>query len=49
MIQQDISLKKLRNAAVENGMVSLHLDGMEKVKVGITTIDEILRVANVVE
>jgi hypothetical protein len=30
-------------------MVPLYLDGIEKVAAGITTIDEILRVANVSE
>jgi len=43
MIGQDTPLKTLRAAAVENGMVPLHLDGLQKVVAGITTIDEILR------
>ena len=30
----------------EKGMVPLHVDGFEKVKAGITTIDEVLRVSN---
>jgi type II secretory ATPase GspE/PulE/Tfp pilus assembly ATPase PilB-like protein len=37
-------LKKIRELAVQNGMASLHIDGLHKVKAGITTIDEILRV-----
>ena len=49
MITQDVPLKQLRAASVENGMVPLHIDGIEKVKAGITTIDEILRVANISE
>jgi type IV pilus assembly protein PilB len=49
MITQNVPLKTLRAAAIENGMVPLHLDGIEKVKAGITTIDEILRVANIIE
>jgi len=49
MITQDVPLKQLRLAAVENGMVPLHLDGIQKVRAGITTIDEILRVANIME
>ncbi|MCI0498230.1 MAG: Flp pilus assembly complex ATPase component TadA [Planctomycetales bacterium] len=49
MIAQNVPLKALRTAAIENGMVPLHLDGIEKVGAGITTIDEILRVANVME
>ncbi|MDH4202504.1 MAG: ATPase, T2SS/T4P/T4SS family [Phycisphaerae bacterium] len=49
MITQDVPLKQLRLTAVENGMVPLHIDGIQKVKAGITTIDEILRVANIME
>lgn len=49
MITQDVPLKQLRLAAVENGMVPLHIDGIQKVRAGITTIDEILRVANIME
>lgn len=49
MITQGASLKKLQIEAVENGMKPLHIDGMEKVSAGITTIDEILRVANITE
>lgn len=48
-IAQGITLKALRAAAIENGMVPLHVDGIEKVNAGITTIDEILRVGNVSE
>ncbi len=43
-IAQGITLKALRAAAIENGMVPLHVDGIDKVNAGITTIDEILRV-----
>lgn len=43
MIGERTSLKKLRETAVHNGMVPLLVDGIEKVKAGITTIDEILR------
>lgn len=49
MITQGITLKALRAAAVKNGMVPLHVDGIEKVKAGITTIDEILRATNITE
>jgi len=48
-ITQGATLKELRAAAVENGMKPLHIDGIDKVAAGITTIDEILRVANVSE
>lgn len=49
MITQSVPLKSLYAAAVENGMVPLHLDGIQKVAAGITTIDEILRAATVSE
>ena len=49
LITEDIPLKKLRAEAIKNGMVPLHLDGIEKVAAGITTVDEILRVANILE
>lgn len=49
MITQSVTLKALRVAALEIGMVPLYIDGIEKVKAGITTIDEILRVANMPE
>lgn len=44
MISDGVQLKKLRAQAIKDGMVSLKRDGMEKVKAGITTIEEILRV-----
>ncbi len=47
MITQGATLKELRSAALDIGMVPLHIDGMEKVKAGITTIDEVIRVTNV--
>jgi type IV pilus assembly protein PilB len=49
LITQSVPLKMLRAAAVENGMIPLHLDGIQKVAAGITTIDEILRTSSVPE
>jgi type IV pilus assembly protein PilB len=46
MIAQDVTLKTLRTAARTAGMIPLHVDGFEKVRAGITTIDEVLRVSN---
>ncbi|MDD5327781.1 MAG: ATPase, T2SS/T4P/T4SS family [Phycisphaerae bacterium] len=43
MINDRTSLKKLRTKALENGMVPLQLDGLEKVKAGIVSIEEVLR------
>ena len=45
MINERASLRKLRDKALENGMVSLQLDGIEKVKAGIIPIEEVLRTA----
>lgn len=49
MISRNVTLKELRKAVIENGMTPLYMDGIEKVKAGITTIDEILRVTNIEE
>jgi type IV pilus assembly protein PilB len=43
MINDRSSLKKLRAKALQNGMVSLQADGIEKVKAGIISIEEVLR------
>ncbi|MBW8035522.1 MAG: type II/IV secretion system protein [Planctomycetes bacterium] len=46
-ITEGVTMKKLRKMAITSGMVPLHLDGVEKVKAGITTMEEVLRVSNV--
>ena len=43
MINERTSLKKLRTMTLQNGMVSLQSDGIEKVKAGIVSIEEVLR------
>ncbi len=43
MINDKVSLKTLRVAALKAGMVPLQLDGIEKVKAGIIPIEEVLR------
>jgi len=45
MIGERTSLKELTNAALENGMVPLQADGIEKVRAGIVSIEEVLRTA----
>ncbi len=45
MINERQSLKKLRAKAIKNGMVCLQSDGIEKVKAGIISIEEVLRTA----
>ncbi|NLH16723.1 MAG: Flp pilus assembly complex ATPase component TadA [Phycisphaerae bacterium] len=49
LIAQNITLKQLRESSLKNGMVPLHVDGIQKVVAGITTIDEILRVTSAPE
>lgn len=46
MIIKNVSTGKLRQAAVKEGMCLLKIDGIKKVCEGITTIDEVLRVAS---
>jgi type IV pilus assembly protein PilB len=43
LITERVNTKKLRAEALARGMVPLYLDGMEKVKAGIVSIEEILR------
>jgi len=43
MINEQASLRKLRDKALKSGMVPLQLDGIEKVKAGIVSIEEVLR------
>jgi len=47
MISERVSLKKLRSKAIKNGMIPLQLDGIEKVKAGIVSIEEILRAGQI--
>jgi type IV pilus assembly protein PilB len=47
MINERISLKKLRAKALQNGMVSLQSDGIEKVRAGIISIEEVLRTTQI--
>ena len=43
MISEKANMRKLYDKALENGMVPLQRDGIEKVKAGIVSIEEILR------
>lgn len=47
MIIKNVSTAKLREMAIKEGMCVLKNDGIKKVCEGITTIDEVLRVASV--
>ena len=44
LIQKDAPLEEIRQLAVEEGMRTLFEDGVDKVKQGITTIEEVVRV-----
>lgn len=44
MITEKASSDEIRKYAVSHGMRAMYLDGLEKVKAGITTLDEVLRV-----
>ena len=46
LISKNVTTGKIREAAVKEGMCILKLDGIKKVCEGITTIDEVLRVAS---
>jgi type II secretory ATPase GspE/PulE/Tfp pilus assembly ATPase PilB-like protein len=43
MINEHLSTKKIRVKALEKGMIPLQVDGIEKVKAGIVSIEEVLR------
>ena len=45
MITGHVGTKKLRAKALAKGMVPLYLDGIEKVKAGIVSLEEVLRTA----
>jgi len=45
MIGNHVSTKKLRAKALDEGMVPLQVDGIEKVRAGIVSIEEVLRTA----
>ena len=49
MISERAALKKLRDKALQKGMVPLQLDGIEKIKAGIISIEEVLRTAQTME
>jgi len=46
LISKNVTTGKLREAAIKEGMCQLREDGIKKVCEGVTTIDEVLRVAS---
>ena len=49
MSEKELTTKQLQEEALRDGMVSLFMDGVEKAKAGITTLEEILRVTTITE
>ena len=45
MIGERAGLKEIKNMALKNGMIPLQADGIEKVKAGIVSVEEVLRTA----
>ena len=43
LIMEEVSTDELRDAAIEEGMLTLRLDGLKKVERGITTLEEVVR------
>ena len=46
-VQQRRGSEELRSIAIEKGMRSLHDDGLRLVRAGVTTLDEVMRVARI--
>ena len=46
VITAETQIEELRKKAITNGMVTMFLDGLDKVEKGVTTIEEIMRVVN---
>ncbi|OGI67662.1 hypothetical protein A3A05_00655 [Candidatus Nomurabacteria bacterium RIFCSPLOWO2_01_FULL_41_12] len=46
LIINDAPVSELRKKAIENGMITMFKDGLDKVEKGVTTIEEIMRVVN---
>ena len=49
MINERTSLKKLRHKALQNGVVPMKLDSIEKVKAGIISVEEALRITQTID
>jgi len=49
MLDDRVDLKKLREKALKTGMTSLRVDGLEKVKAEIVSVEEVLRMTESVE
>ena len=43
LVMQNADVQVLRNAAIEEGMLTLRMDGWLKVLKGVTTLDQVIR------
>jgi type IV pilus assembly protein PilB len=43
LIMQEASTDDLRAAAIEEGMLTLRMDGMKKLERGVTTLEEVMK------
>ena len=43
MILRGGSTEELRNQAVKEGMLTLRVDGMQKIRKGVTTLEEVVK------
>jgi type IV pilus assembly protein PilB len=43
MVLQGSSTDDIKETAVSEGMVTLRMDGLQKVRAGITTLDEVIK------
>ena len=43
LILDRASTAELRDAAIEDGMLTLRMDGIRQVEAGVTTVEEVLR------
>jgi general secretion pathway protein E len=47
LIQPDMDVSRIREQAMREGMYPLHISGAKKICAGLTTLDEVFRVAGV--
>jgi type IV pilus assembly protein PilB len=43
LIMQEVSTDELQAAAIEDGMLTLRMDGLKKLEKGITTLEEVMK------
>lgn len=46
LIAKEVLVSELRKKAIEDGMVTMFKDGLDKIEKGVTTVEEIMRVVN---